>query len=187
MSIDGTFPMVAFRDSVTPTLLSLVPLWLGMMGLVAVIAASVSTIDAILLSLSCLSVNDLMGAFRQDVSKRGGIVVGRIVIVILAVACGAFAMSKPGLIVDLSVLSSALLLPQVPVILGAFLWKRGGKMSATAAIASGFIVAASLYFLKANPLDVPMNVWTLLVATVVYLAVAMMERRPEGVERFLEA
>jgi len=187
MSMDGTFPVVAFRDSVTPTLLSLLPLWLGMMGLVAVIAASVSTIDAILLSLSCLSVNDLLGAFRQDVSKRGGILAGRVVIVILALACGAFAMARPGLIVDLSVLSSALLLPQVPVILGAFLWKRGGKLSATAAIASGFIVSVSLYFLKANPLDVPMNVWTLLVSTAVYVAVAMMERSPEGVERFLEA
>jgi len=187
MSIGGTFPMVAIRDSVTPTLLSIVPLWLGMMGLVAVIAASVSTIDAILLSLSCLSVNDLLGTLKQDVSKRGGILVGRIVILVLAVACGAFAMSRPGLIVDLSVLSSALLLPQVPVILGAFLWRKGGKLSATAAVALGFVVAVALYFLKANPLNVPMNVWTLLVATVAYVALAMVERQPEGVERFLEA
>lgn len=187
MSIDGTFPIVAYRDSVTPMLLSLVPLWLGMLGLVAVIAASVSTIDAILLSLSCLSVNDLLGAYRSDISKRGGIMAGRAVIAILAVACALFAMARPGLIVDLSVLSSALLLPQVPVILGAFLWRKGGKLSAVAAIAAGFVVAISFYFLKMNPLGVPMNVWTLVVASLAYLLVAWFEGAPEGVERFLEA
>jgi SSS family solute:Na+ symporter len=187
MSIDGTFPLVAVRDSVTPTLLSIVPLWLGMLGLVAVIAASVSTIDAILLSLSCLSVNDLLGAFKRDASQKGSLLVGRIVIVALAIACALFAMSKPGLIVDLSVLSSALLLPQVPVILGTFLWRRGGKLSAVAAITVGFAVAISLYSLKANPLGVPMNVWTLIAASLAYILVAGLERPPEGVERFLEA
>lgn len=189
MSVEGSFPLIAFasRDSVTPTLLSLVPLWLGMLGLVAVIAASVSTIDAILLSLSCLSVNDLLGAYRQDISKKGGVLAGRVVIVILAIACALFAMARPGLIVDLSVLSSALLLPQVPVILGAFLWKKGGRFSAVAAIAAGFMVAISLYFLKMNPLGIPMNVWTLLIASLAYVLVATYERVPEGVERFLEA
>jgi len=186
MSIDGSFPLVIYRDSVTPTLLSLVPLWLGMLGLVAVIAASVSTIDAILLSLSCLTVNDLLGAFKPNISKKGGILAGRVVIAIFAVACALFAMSKPGLIVDLSVLSSALLLPQVPVILGTFLWKKGGKLSAVSAIAAGFSVSVALYYLKMNPLEVPMNVWTLLVASLVYVLAAWLEKTPAGVERFME-
>jgi SSS family solute:Na+ symporter len=187
MTIDGSFPLVTNRDSVTPTLLALVPLWLGMLGLVAVIAASVSTIDAIFLSLSCLSVNDLLGAFKRDISKKGSILVGRMVIAIFAIACALFAMSRPGFIVDLSVLSAALLLPQVPVILGTFLWKKGGKLSAVAAIAVGFIVAISLYFLKMNPLGVPMNVWTLLASSLAYVLVASLEKAPEGVERFQEA
>jgi SSS family solute:Na+ symporter len=187
MSIEGAFPFVAFRDSVTPTLLALVPLWLGMLGLVAVIAASVSTIDAILLSLSCLTVNDLLGAYRPNISKRGGILAGRAVIALFAVACALFAMARPGLIVDLSVLSSALLLPQVPVILGAFFWKRGGRLSAVAAIATGFSVSVALYFLKMNPLDVPMNVWTVFIASLAYVLVAKFENAPDGVERFLEA
>jgi SSS family solute:Na+ symporter len=187
MSIDGSFPMVVFRDSVTPTLLSLLPLWLGMLGLVAVIAASVSTIDAILLSLSCLTVNDLLGAYKPNISKKGGIFAGRAVIALFALACALFAMARPGLIVDLSVLSSALLLPQVPVILGTFLWKRGGKLSAVAAIAAGFGVSIGLYFLKANPLDVPMNVWTLIVASLVYVVVSHVEKAPPGIERFVES
>lgn len=186
MSMEGSFPMITFRDSVTPTLLSMVPLWLGMLGLVAVIAASVSTIDAILLSLSCLSVNDLLGAFKRDISKKGRILVGRAVIAIMAVACALFAMSRPGLIVDLSVLSSALLLPQVPVILGTFLWRKGGKLSAVAAIGVGFSVAISLYFMKMNPFDVPMNVWTLIISSIAYVLVALAESPPAGVERFLE-
>jgi SSS family solute:Na+ symporter len=187
MTLGGTFPLVTYRDSVTPTLLGMAPLWLSVLGLVAVLAASVSTIDGIILTLSSMAVRDVLEPYRPSPSAKTGLLVGRIVIVVLALACTLFALARPGFIVDLAVLSSSLLLPQAPVVIGMFVWKRGGKASATLAIVSGFAVAVALYFLKLSPLGIPMNVWTLVVSTLVYVGAAMMERAPEGVQKFIKA
>lgn len=108
-------------------------------------------------------------------------------IIVLALACTLFALSRPGFIVDLAVLSSSLLLPQAPVVIGMFVWKRGGKASATLAIVSGFTVAVALYFFKLSPLGIPTNVWTLVISTLVYVGAAMMEKAPEGVQKFIKA
>ncbi|MBM5805817.1 MAG: sodium:solute symporter family protein [Candidatus Verstraetearchaeota archaeon] len=187
MTLGGTFPLITYRDSVTPTLLGMAPLWLSVLGLVAVLAASVSTIDSIILTLSSMAVRDVLEPYRPSPSARTGLLVGRIVIVVLALACTLFALARPGFIVDLAVLSSSLLLPQAPVVIGMFVWRRGGKASATAAIISGFAVAIALYFLKLSPLGLPMNAWTLVVSTLVYVGAALVEKAPDGVEKFAGA
>jgi len=187
MTLGGSFPAVAYRDSVTPTLLGMAPLWLSTLGLVAVIAASASTIDSIILTLSSMAGRDIMEAYRPSMSMRGRMLIGRVLIVIIALVCTLFALSRPGFIVDLSVLSSSLLLPQAPVVVGMFVWRRGGKISATATIVSGFAVAVALYLLKASPLGIPMNAWTLAISAIVYVGIALRERAPEGMKRFNEA
>ncbi len=185
LTIEGMFPMVSYRDSVTPTLLGIVPVWVGVFGLVAVLAASVSTIDGIILTLSSMAARDLYESYRPT-SARGKLIVGRVTLGVLALACTAFALARPGFIVDLSVLSSSLLLPQAPIVIGMFIWKRGGRASAILTLISGFAIAVALYFLKVSPLGVPMNAWTLIVSSIVYFATAYMERGPREVERFLE-
>jgi len=169
-----------------PTLLGMAPLWIGVLGLVAVLAASVSTIDGILLTLSSMAARDIYESYRPE-SARMKLFVGRATLGVLALACTAFALARPGFIVDLSVLSSSLLLPQAPIVLGMFLWKKGGRASAVLTLISGFSVAISLYFTKMTPLGVPMNAWTIIVSSIVYLLVASFERGPEGIEVFLRA
>jgi SSS family solute:Na+ symporter len=95
-----------------------------------------------------------------------------------------FALSRPGLIVDLAVLSSSLLLPQAPLVIGMFVWKRGGKYSATITIVAGFAVATTLYWLKLSPLGLPMNLWTLIIATLIYVGIALLESPTEGAKKF---
>lgn len=183
----GGFPPITYRDAVTPTLLSIMPAWLSIVGLVAIIAASISTIDSIILTLSSMSIRDIFLPRRPALGQRAQIAIGRAVMLGLALACALFALSRPGLIVDLSVLSSSLLLPIAPLVLGAFLWNRGGKVSASVALVAGFATAAALYFLKANPLGIPMNLWTLIVSSAAYLAVGALESNPEGAKKIREA
>lgn len=175
-TVEGIFPSIAYRDSVTPTLLGMMPFWLSTLGLVAVIAASVSTIDGIILTLSSMAARDLFRAYLREEKPGAEVLVGRLTIGTLALLCTAFALSRPGFIVDLAVLSSSLLLPQAPVVIGMFAWKRGGKWAASSAVVSGFAAAAIMYFLKVSPLGVPSNVWTMAVASAVYIAVALMEK-----------
>ncbi|MGQ9759755.1 MAG: sodium:solute symporter family protein [Candidatus Methanomethylicaceae archaeon] len=184
LTTEGIFPMVTYRDSVTPTLLGIVPSWVGIFGLVAVLAASVSTIDGIILTLSSMAAKDLYESYRPS-SLRMKLLIGRITLVALALACTVFALIRPGFIVDLSVLSSSLLLPQAPVVIGMFVWRKGGKLTALLTIASGFSVAVILYFTKLMPLGIPMNAWTLIVSSVVYFLAASVERAPYGVEKLL--
>ncbi len=187
MAIDGAFPTIANRDTVTPTLLSMLPAWLSIMGLVAVIAASVSTIDGIILTLSSMTVSDILRKFAKGATQKTEVAVARLTIVLLAVACAAFALSKPGFIVDLAVLSSSLLLPQVPIVIGMFAWRRGGKWSAVATIAAGFGIALALYLLKLSPLGIPSNVWTLGASSLVYIVVAALEGNNPEAKRFVDA
>ncbi|MCX8182171.1 MAG: sodium:solute symporter family protein [Candidatus Methanomethyliaceae archaeon] len=184
LTVNGLFPLVSYRDSVTPTLLGMAPLWIGVFGIVAVLAASVSTIDGILLTLSSMAARDIYESYRPG-STRLKLLVGRATLGVLALACTAFALARPGFIVDLAVLSSSLLLPQAPIVLGMFVWKRGGRASAILTLISGFSVAIALYFTKMTPLGLPMNAWTIIVSTVVYTLTASFERGPEGIEVFL--
>lgn len=186
LTIDGVFPMVSYRDSVTPTLLGMAPLWIGIFGLVAVVAASVSTIDGILLTLSSMAARDIYEGYRPS-SIRLKLFVGRVTLGVLALVCTAFALARPGFIVDLAVLSSSLLLPQAPIVIGMFTWNRGGRVSAFLTLVSGFSVAIALYFGRITPLGIPMNAWTLIISSLVYLLTASVEKGPQGVEIFLEA
>ncbi len=187
MTVNGAFPLVANRDAVTPTLLSTLPAWLSILALVAVIAASVSTIDGIILTLSSMTVRDVLRRYAKGVTQKTEIAVARITIIAMAVACTLFALSRPGFIVDLAVLSSSLLLPQVPIVIGMFLWSRGGKWTAVTTIVAGFAVALSLYLLQASPLGIPPNVWTLVASTLVYIAVAAIEGKSDDAKKFIEA
>lgn len=186
LTINGIFPTIASQDLVTPTLLGIMPLWLSVLGLVAVLAASVSTIDGIILTLSSMAVNDILGTYKHSIAEKRGVLAGRVVIAVLALACTLFALARPGYIVQLSVLSSSLLLPQVPVVLGMFLWRKGGKVSAVAAVVSGFAVAISLYLLKIAPLGVPANVWILIASCAAYIILALAEKEPSGIEQYFD-
>ncbi|MDI9644048.1 MAG: sodium:solute symporter family protein [Candidatus Verstraetearchaeota archaeon] len=183
----GGFPLITYRDSVTPTLLKMVPLWLSVIGLVAIIAASISTIDSIILTLSSMSIRDLFIPRMPKMSQKAQVAVGRAVMVALAAACALFSLSRPGLIVDLAVLSSSLLLPIAPVVLGCFVWERGGKVSASMALIVGFATAVTLYYLKLSPMGLPTNLWTLIISTATYAILGMFEKNLEGARKIREA
>ncbi|MEN3006111.1 MAG: sodium:solute symporter family protein [Candidatus Methanosuratincola petrocarbonis] len=183
----GGFPLVTYRDSVTPTLLGILPPWITILGLVAIIAASISTIDSIILTLSSMSIRDVFLPLRPKLSQKAQISVGRSVMIVLALGCMIFSLSRPGLIVDLAVLSSSLLLPIAPLVLGSFLWGKGGKYSALTSLVVGFAIATALYYLKLSPLGLPMNLWTLVVSSLTYITLGSFEKIPEGGRKIRES
>ena len=97
---------------------------------------------------------------------------GRALIVILTIAIAIFAYSRPGYIVELSVLSSTILLCQLPLILGVFHLNRGGRAAGIATLSAGFITAVILSFQKLSPLGIPASVWTFLVSFTVFFSLS---------------
>lgn len=56
MSETGIFPVVSDRDAVTPTLLGLMPSWLGLLVALSIFAAAITTANSIVLTLSLIHI-----------------------------------------------------------------------------------------------------------------------------------
>ncbi len=172
----GKFPAVSDRDAVTPTLLGLLPPWMAIALSISIFAAAITTANSIVLTLSSMISKDLFGS--------GNIGVGRMLIVLLTVAIAVFASKRPNYIVELAVLSSTILLCQLPLILGVFHFKRGGKVSAVATLVLGSATAVSLSYLSLSPLGIPVSVWTFLVSFGVFFALSFFESQSEDFQAF---
>ncbi len=177
LTIVGAFPELAKqRDLVTPTLISLSPVLLGSIVFVSIIAAAVSTLDSIILTLSSTTSNDVYGYWRKNRSSKN-MYINYIVIVILVIVTGSIAAFKPGFVVELSVLSSVMLLPLAPITITAWVYKErvhGKYRTPLVALLSGFLIS----FYTAIVLGpkkafittfygAPVSFWVLAVSTVI--------------------
>ncbi len=161
------FPAISYRDDVTPTLLTIMPSWLSLLVAFSIIAAAITTANSIILSLSSM--------ISRDVVRESGLKAGQMAVVILTILVALFAMSKPGYIVELSVLSSTILLSQLPLILGLFHW-RGGKFTGIATLMAGFTTSVTLSAFRLSPAGIPASIWTFVIVFAVFFAVSQLER-----------
>lgn len=175
------FPDLPTADLATPTLLAsdLVPPVLGIIVMVGIMAAAVSTIDSILLTLSSLIARDVYATASKNVSDARQLWVGKIVIPVIAVLAYLFAQLELNLIAVLSVSASAGLLVMVPIIIGAFFWKRG---TAAGAIVSVVVGGSLVFFLELTAtkwLGQGSGVWGLLTAVTLFVVVSLFTKAPQ--------
>nr|WP_281376234.1 sodium:solute symporter family protein [Garicola koreensis] len=174
------FPDLASSDMATPTLLGsdLVPTPLAIIVMVGVLAACVSTIDSIMLTLSSMVTRDVYTAARTGAGERGQLLVGKLVLPVIAVLAYWFAHLELDLIAVLSVSASAGLLVMVPPIIGAFFWRRG----TAAGVISSVVIAGSLVlWLEATStvwLGQGSGIWGLLVAVTIFVGVSLATSAP---------
>jgi len=164
----GKFPKVENRDLVTPTFLSLIPNWLGVAIALSIFAAAITTANSIVLTLSSM--------FSKDLLKNRSVLAGRLFVVAITSAIAIFAIQKPSYIVDLAVMSSTILLCQLPLIFGIFHFKIGGEISASLTLIAGFSTAITMYYTKAT-FGIPISVWVLLISFAVFFVLAFLEKR----------
>jgi solute:Na+ symporter, SSS family len=176
------FPDLATADLATPTLLSseLVPPVLGVIVMVGIMAAAISTIDSILLTLSSLFARDVYGNIKKDASDQMQLRIGKIVIPIIAILAFLFAKLELNLIAVLSVASSAGLLVVVPSIFGTFFWKRGTAAGVLSSVTVGGLVVITLELFKYKPLDLASGLWGIMVSTFLFIVVSLLTKAPEA-------
>ena len=167
LTIEGLFPIVEYRDNVTPTLLSIMPEWLSLLLALSIMAAAITTANSIVLTLSSM--------VSRDIVKEKGILYGRITIILLTVVIALFAIRKVSYIVELSVLSSTILLCLLPLVFGLFHFKAGKDLTGVLTILSGFITSVTLTFLKITPFGIPIPIITLIVSFLVFLVIGKIE------------
>ncbi|TSI10722.1 sodium:solute symporter [Lysinibacillus sp. BW-2-10] len=175
------FPNLEKADLATPMVLSsdAVPPILGVIVMVGIVAAAISTIDSILLTLSSLFARDVYGHFKKESTDAMQLRVGKIVIPIIAILAYLFAELELDLIAVLSVASSAGLLVVVPSIIGTFFWKRGTAAGVlTSVIVSGLIVII-LELFKLKPLGLASGMWGITISTILFIGVSLITKAPE--------
>ncbi|HEX6923360.1 MAG TPA: sodium:solute symporter family protein, partial [Bacillales bacterium] len=182
------FPGLENPDLASPILLSsdLVPPILGVIVMIGILAAAVSTIDSIMLTLSSLFARDVYGNGKKRPDDQKQLLVGKIVIPVIAILAFAFAELRLNLIAVLSVAASAGLLVVVPAIFGTFFWKRGTAAGVITSVTGGAIVVLVLDFLLEfaegfkPPLGLAAGIWGLLISAILFIGVSLLTTAPAG-------
>lgn len=175
------FPGLDNADLATPTLLSseLIPPVLGVIVMVGIMAAAISTIDSIMLTLSSLFAKDVYGNIKKNSSDSRQLLVGKIVIPIIAILAFAFAQLQLNLIAVLSVAASAGLLVAIPAIFGAFFWKKGTSAGVLASVIPSSLVVLYIELTGIKPLGLASGIWGFVLSTLLFIGVSMLTTAPE--------
>jgi len=172
------------REDVTPYLLSLMAPYLSSFISVSIIAAAISTGNSIALAVASSVHRDLL-AMRAKGTMRVGYSIA--IQALLVTAASAIALSRSGYILDLSVMTSVLLLPQAPLVIYAACslekgWPRP-RLGALASLLAGFATALA-YSAKLGPRGaflsmingLPLPILVLLISTGTLAVSALLSR-----------
>lgn len=170
LSLNGILPSINPRERVTPYLLTLMNPFIGSLIAVSIIAAAVSTSNSIVLAVS--------GSVLTCTRIKERLIVARLTDLALVAAAGFVAYLNPGFIVDLSVLTSVILLPLAPLTLvGVYLYNMIGKFTRVTALVSLIVGTgfASYYAATLGPrrtfletiYGAPVSAWTLILSSVI--------------------
>lgn len=179
------FPNLENPDLASAALLGadFLPPILAVIVMIGILAAAVSTIDSILLTLSSMLARDVYGGLSKETHDATQLKIGRFVIPVISLLALAFASLKLSLISILSVAASSGLVVMVPAIVGAFFWKRGTAAGALASVVLGglfviimYLTGNSLFGLNAGILGLP-------VATLLFVVVSLATRPQDDVAR----
>ncbi len=170
-------------DLATPTLLAseLVHPVLAVIVMIGVMAAAVSTIDSIMLTLSSMLARDVYANVKSDVSEKRQLTIGKIVIPIIAVMAYGFAQLELNLIAVLSVAASSGLAVIVPGIIGAFYWRRGTAAGVLVSVIGGGLFILFIYLVGGKLLGLPAGVWGIPLSTVLFVVVSLFTAAPKQV------
>jgi SSS family solute:Na+ symporter len=180
-------PGLEKADLATPSLLAhpAIPWLIAIVVMVGILAAAISTIDSILLSLSSICVRDIYKiGINPKVTEELELRIAKWIIPFMAAIFFFFAYwatGKKGLafmIAPLSAAASAGLLMAVPSIVGAFFWKKGTAAGALSSMIVGAILVLILQLTGAKPLGMWPGVWGLLVCMALYVFVSLATEAP---------
>jgi SSS family solute:Na+ symporter len=176
------FPELESPDLATPQLLGsgILPSAIVVIVIVGILAAAVSTIDSILLTLSSMVARDVYGASRGSGNEGTQLLVGKIAMPVIAILALLFAGLELDLIAVLAVSSSAGLLVTVPAIIGAFFWKRGTAAGVLSSVIVAGLLVGYLEISQTTLWGQGSGVWGLLVSVILYVGVSLVTRTPRG-------
>lgn len=179
LSQTGLIPRGMRWDDVTPYFLGLMHPLLGSLIAVSIIAAAVSTSNSIVLAVS--------GSVVSSFKELGKISYARLIDAVLIIIASSIASARLGFIVDLSVLTSVILIPLAPLtLIGVYYKNKISGYTRLFAVLSLLIGAglATLFAITLGPrrafreliLGLPISAHILIVSTALLLIGVLIDR-----------
>jgi len=186
----AAFPDLSNADLATPTLLAsnLIPPGLGVLVMIGIMAAAVSTIDSIMLTLASMLSRDVYANVKPGTSEKRQLTVGKIVLPVIAILACGFAQLELNLIAVLSVAASSGLAVMVPAIIGAFYWRRGTAPGVLVSVIGAGLFVVYAYINGGKVLGIPAGIWGVPLSTLLFFGVSLLTKAPTAVaDEFLKA
>jgi solute:Na+ symporter, SSS family len=164
------FPDIVNTDLITSLILEKIPVVLALVVFLGIVAASVSTVNSIILTLSSMCTVDVYGKlFKVEEGKK--LLFGKIMVPVIALSAFFFSLGQFGIIVELSVMSSAGLLALAPSYFGIF-WRKRDRIASVSSIVVGGLATILMYFTGYFPLGIWPGVWCLILSTIIFFVVS---------------
>ncbi|MCH7660980.1 MAG: sodium:solute symporter family protein [Euryarchaeota archaeon] len=152
-------------------------------GAAGLLAAIMSTTDALLVALSASISHDIPETLDMELSEERELLIGQVVIWVGALTTAVVATDPPGIIAEMTTfVTGALASGLFPAIAIGTWWKRANEWGALAAMITGFVAYGVLLFggVMAAPFTealvaVPLGI-------LVFVGVSLATRRPTGEE-----
>ncbi len=185
------FPGLADQEAILPMMATgLLPALMTGVFLVIVLAASMSTVDSLLILASSSVVRDVIQkVWRPDLSGRRIALIGKLVTVVIGVGGVLFALGEVRLIFWFVLFAwSGLASAFAPVVLCSLFWKRTTRAGAIAGMVAGF-VSAVLWVIafKSRFYDLYEMIPGFVAGFVATVVISLLTRVPEGAEEEFES
>lgn len=177
--------LISSRDSVTPTVLLYTHPILASTVFVGIVAAAISTSNSIVLSVASCIAKDLYTAYSKKASESRAILVTYISMVLMIAIASVIAIQRIAYIVELSVTSSAILIPIAPItLIGLYREpKRRGLLYAVSSLAIGLTIMVIAIIqlgpsraLTAPFIGAPAPLWCLIASSIPLLIMLLKNR-----------
>lgn len=186
LAIPHIAPGLENPDVAMPTLLSQVPAVLALLFIVGILAASVSTMNSLALSVSSLVGRDIYRTLSPGISEDKELFWSKFLIPVLLIIAYIFAMAKLGLIAILTTMTAGGLMSILPALVGTFFWKRGTAAGAIWSIVISAIIIVTFYFTGIKPLGWWPPVWGLLISAVLFVVISLLTKPPKKATEFVD-
>ena len=172
-------PDLQVADAVMPTIiLNHLPVWIGVLIVVGIFAASMSTVDSLSLGLGSSVAKDVLYKINPKASESSLVRIGKVwtgLFLIIGTLVGYFAKDTH-LVVLLTLLSLSLSAVLFPVAVAGLFWPRANKQGALAGLIAGTLIGVKM--LLFGPEFDPVfgmygGVWAMIATTVVMVIVSL--------------
>ncbi len=170
-------------DAILPWMFAqYLPVWLSGIALAGILAALMSSIDAMFLSLSTMLTRDIVARFWAGSLKGREVFLGRALVLMLSVLILILSWWRPSSIFVIATFAFSGYIVAAPAMIGGLIWKRANRYGALASIIIPSILVPIYQFtpyLKWSTFGFLYNIPILFLSTLLFIVVSLLTPPPD--------